>query len=427
VPSSFAPLRHRPFALFWAGAFVSNIGTWMETVALGYYVADVTRQAAWTAVIAAAAFLPTAVLGPIGGALADRFPRKGILLVTTVVQAVLAGAVAVLVATGGATPALIALIVLATGCATAIGFPAYQAILPDLVPPEDLVAAIGLGSAQWNLGRIIGPLAAGGVIALAGVPTALAVNAVSFLAVVGVLLVLTLPRPRPDARDVSVFRSVVEGARFVWREPGLRVTIIVMCAVTFLAAPFIALLPAMAVKVLDGGEVTTAVLVAAQGVGAVVTALSLGSLVSRYGIRRVLTGFVTLLPLGLALYGLSPSVVTMVAALVVLGGLYLGCLSSFTTVAQQRSPGWLRGRVLAINTVVLGSLYPLGSVVQGRMADAVGLRAVTVGSAAVLAALVVTIRLVRPGFTQPIGVPPDPTGAGVVRPAGVARGATDQG
>ena len=120
---------------------VSNVGTWMETTALSYYVAD-TSKASWSGVVAAAGFLPTAILSPVGGAWADRFRRRTILIVTNSISVVVAGSVAALVASGHATPALLALFALAGGCTNAIGFPSFQTTLPDLVPPEELVAAM---------------------------------------------------------------------------------------------------------------------------------------------------------------------------------------------------------------------------------------------------------------------------------------------
>ena len=197
---SFAPFRHRAFALFWSGAFVSNIGTWMETVAFGVYVTSRTGQAVWPGIVAAATFVPTAFLGPVGGALADRMPRKVILLTTTGVQMFFAGLITTLTIVGNPAPIVIVLVAFGSGCAAAIGFPAYQAMIPDLVPIEDLPGAIALGSAQWNLGRVIGPLLAGITITLGGIPWALGANTVSFFAVIVVLLLITLPRPAADAR-----------------------------------------------------------------------------------------------------------------------------------------------------------------------------------------------------------------------------------
>ena len=121
-------------------------------------------------------------------------------------------------------------------------------MLPDLVPVEDLPGAIALSSAQYNLGRVVGPALAGIVIAVGGYAWAEGINAVSFLAVVAVLLVITLPPPAANARAEKIFRSIVDGFRFVRREPGLRITALAMCLNTFLAAPFIALVPTMAIK-----------------------------------------------------------------------------------------------------------------------------------------------------------------------------------
>jgi MFS family permease len=205
---SFAPFRHRDFALFWSGAFVSNIGTWMETVAFGVYVTSRTGQAVWPGLVAAATFVPTAFLGPIGGAVADRMPRKAILLVTTTVQMSFAGLITTLMIIGNPAPYVVVLVAFGSGCAAAMGFPAYQALIPDLVPIQDLPGAIALGSAQWNLGRVIGPLFAGIAISLGGIPWALGSNTVSFFAVIVVLLLITLPRPSPDARAVKILTSI---------------------------------------------------------------------------------------------------------------------------------------------------------------------------------------------------------------------------
>jgi len=156
LSASFAPFRHRRFAMLWAGAFVSNIGTWMETVGVGILVTTDTGQAGWAGLVAAAGFVPSGILGPIGGALADRVPRRRLLLTTTAVQTLLAALLTFLAATGAATPVVVTLIVLGTGCANALGFPAYQAMMPDLVRRDELPSAVALGAAQWNLGRVIG-------------------------------------------------------------------------------------------------------------------------------------------------------------------------------------------------------------------------------------------------------------------------------
>jgi len=407
---SLAPLRHRRFALLWAGAFVSNIGTWMETVGVGILVTTETGQAGWAGLVAGAGFLPTAFLGPIGGALADRVPRRQLLLATNGVQTGLAALLTVLAATGAASPGIVTLIVLAAGCALALGFPAYQALLPDLVPVDDLPGAIALSSAQWNLGRVVGPALAGIVIGIGGYAWAFGINALSFFAVIAVLAVIRVPTPERE-REASILLAIRAGARFARVDAGIRVVVGYMALNTLLAAPFIALVPAVALKVFGSGDTGTAVLITAQGIGAVTMGLSLGGLHARFGSGRTLLGVLWGLPLALVAYALAPTLVLGVVAIYFVGFLYLGALSSFTTVAQLRAPAHLRGRVLSILMVLLGSLYPLGSVLQGALADRVGLRATTAGAAVVMAGALLAVRVARPGLVDALAptVPGAPT------------------
>lgn len=409
LPRSFAPLRHRPFALLWTGAFLSNIGTWMEAVAVGVLVTTETDQAGWAGLVAAAAFVPNGVLGPIGGALADRLPRRLLLLATTAVQTGLAALLTVLAAAGTARPGVVTLIVLVAGCTMALGFPAYQALLPDLVPQEDLPGAVALSSAQWNLGRVIGPALAGVVISVGGYEWAFGLNALSFLAVITVLLAIR-PPPPPHEQEASLLAAIRVGARFTRTDPGLRVVVAYMALNSLLAAPFIALVPAVALKVFHNEDAGTAALVTSQGIGAVAMGLSLGALHHRFGGRLVLLTVLAGLPAALVAYALAPNLAFGVVAIFFVGFLYLGALSSFTTIAQLRAPANLRGRVLSILMVLLGTLYPLGSVAQGAIADRVGLRATTAGAAVLMAAALLAVRLARPelarALDEPAGAPP---------------------
>jgi MFS family permease len=293
-----------------------------------------------------------------------------------------------------------------------MGFPAYQAMIPDLVPIEDLPGAIALGSAQWNLGRVIGPAIAGVVIRVWGVPWALGINTVSFFGVVVVLLLITLPRPSAEARAVKILASIRSGFRFVRADAGLRVVIQTMSLNTLLAAPFIALVPAMALKVLDSGKSGVSVLVTAQGIGAVAAALAMGPLGVRHGVRWIMVRSVTLVPIALVFYALAPNLPISALAIVVVGAVYLASLSCFTTIAQQRAPSEFRGRVLSVNNVILGTLYPLGATVQGFLADRFGLRAVTAGSAIVMLLVLVAVRIVRPGATLAVAAPVEPVTVG---------------
>jgi predicted MFS family arabinose efflux permease len=172
---------------------------------------------------------------------------------------------------------------------------------------------------------------------------------------------------------------------------------------SLLAAPFIALIPAVALDVFHEEKLGTAALVTAQGIGAVCMGLALATLFGRFGTRRVLLGVLFSLPVALVLYALAPTLPLAVVAIFLVGGLYLGSLSSFTTVAQLRAPAELRGRVVSVLMMLIGALYPIGSIAQGAIADEIGLRATTTGAAVLLGALLLTWRIVRPRASHAIG------------------------
>jgi MFS family permease len=404
----FAPLRHRAFRRIWIGGFVSNIGTWMETIALGIYVTTATGRAAWTGVVAAAGFLPGALFGPLGGALADRINRKRLLIATALLQTACASLMTVLVATNHAPPWAVATLVFVAGSLGAAGWPTYQAILPELVTREDLPGAVALGSAQYNLGRILGPLLAGVVIAAGGYSWALAINAVSFLATV--IAIAPIAIPMPTVTEHHFLRSMTRGLHHIRQDDGLRQALTYMSLNSLLIAPFISLIPAVALKVFDNETAGTTTLVIAQGLGAVSMALVLGNWTNRFGYQRVMRFVVLPLPIAIIAYAWAPSLPVAALAIFIVGFLYLGAISTFMTTAQLRAPAALRGRVVAMFTVSLSLFFPIGSVIQGRLADAIGLRVTsTLGAIAMVAVtgvLIATQKGFVPGLRRPAAETP---------------------
>ncbi|MFN8018910.1 MAG: MFS transporter [Acidimicrobiales bacterium] len=394
--ASLAPLRHRNYALVWSAGFVSNIGTWMETVAVGDLVAKNTGEAGWTALVAAAGFLPMGLLGPVGGAMADRVDRRKMLILMTLAQMVFAGTLAVLSATGHATPGAVALTVFGAGCVAGLGFPAYSAMLPDLVPKKDLLAAMSLSQAQWNLGRVIGPALAGIAIGLGSYTAAFTVNTASFAVMLVALQALRLPHREPSTDTDGLFTRMKVGAKAAWAEPGVRSSIILIASVALTASPFIALIPAMARVRFDGDPHLTARFVTAQGIGAVAGALVLPALADRFGRYRMLLVSFVALPVALVLYGLAPTPNAATLALVGVGATYMFTFSGIGTTVQLRAPAELRARVLSFYFLALGTLYPIGATIQGPIADKVGLGEVTALSGAALLLVIGTIRVVRP-------------------------------
>lgn len=394
--TAFRPLRHRNFALVWSAAAISNVGTWMETVAVGDLVANRTGQAGWTALVAAAGFLPMGLMGPIGGAIADQVDRRRFVFVTTLLQALCAVALAVASATDNASPAVVAAIVFVAGSVAGIGFPAYTAMLPDMVPKEDLLAAISLSQAQFNLGRVIGPALAGLAIVHGGYTEAFVVNAISFSAMLVAFAFLRLEeRVRPPAEG-SIWNRVRVGAAVVRDEPGLRAATVMISVIALTASPFIALIPAMARVRHGGSETLTSAFVTAQGVGAVVGALLVPVVAERIGRHRLLMYGLVALPVALTLYGAAPTGELAVAALLLVGATYICVFSGLGTVVQLRAPMELRARVVSIYFLGLGTLYPVGATLQGPIADRIGLGQVTALGAAALLLFVVLVRLLRP-------------------------------
>jgi MFS family permease len=375
----------------WMGALVSNIGTWMETVALAYYVADTTGKPSWSAVVAAAGFIPAAIVGPIGSAMADRLDRRRVLITTNALAALIAAILAVWVGNGNAGPGGIAALSFIAGAVAMFGFPSFQTALPDLVPREHLVAAVGLSNAQWNLGRILGPAFAALAMTIGGITTALWCNVVSFGAVI--LAVIAADLPHRVGVERPIFRALADGARFARHHPAMRRMLALMIATILIASPFIAFVSQMATNVFDGSAKATSLLVTAQGIGAVTAAFTLGGLTKRLGVWRLLTGAVLLLGPALVLYAIAPELWVAAIGLAFVGLLYGYSFTSFAGVAQQSAPDEMRGRVLAVNSFVLGLLYPIGTLIQGALADAAGLRWVTAASGVTLLAVTIVLTI----------------------------------
>ena len=402
--SSLRPFHHRNYSLLWSGGMVSVIGSWMQTVAVGALIVANTGKATWAVVIAAGAFLPIGVLSPLGGALADRIPRRAALVAGNLLQGVVALVIALLVATARDSPWMLTLLVTVQGSVSAVIGPFQQAILPDLVPPPEFLAAVSLNSAQFNLGRIVGPALAGVTIAAFGYPVAFVANAVSFLAVVVALFFVRLSPPPGHIGQVGLLASLRIGARAARAEPGCRAAIGTIAVVGLLASPFIALVPVMAHHLTHTGArgiaSATGLLTTAQGFGAVAGALAVAPLAARFGRGRMLTGSLAILPPVLVVYGFAPSLAFALPALFVVGLVYIGVLSGLSTVVQLRAPAEVRGRVLSLYQVALGVSYPIGSLVQGPLTDSLSLAWTTAGAGALLAMALLVARATRPGIFQ---------------------------
>jgi MFS family permease len=336
---------------------------------------------------------------------ADRWSRQRWIQLNNLVMAGTASALAVAALSHHLSPALACYLAVGEGLCSSASWSAWQSLLPDLVDRDEVLAAVSLSSAQFNLGRIIGPVFASIALVFGSVGLCFLANALSFIFVLIVFSFVRTPARTVPTTKVRFIAETVAGAKRAWQVKGCRNPILGVGAVAIVASPFIALVPAMAIIALHAGKVGTTWLVTAQGVGAVVAALTLPIIAKRTSRLAVLRGSMMTLAGALVVYAISPTLVVSALAMVVLGGAYMGTLTGLNTSVQVHAPLAERSRILALYTLSLSMFYPLGAFIQADLARAVGVRTVTLVGALVLAIALCVALLVRPQFWREMGSP----------------------
>ena len=378
-------LTHRDFRLLWSGALGSTIGTWMQKVAQGWLVLTLTGSPFWLGVDAFLGEAPFLAFGLLGGVVADRAERRRILLASQLVQMSCSFTLVALVLTGRiSVPAILATSFVA-GVAQAFGGPAFQALVPMLVPGSELPRAIVLNSIQFNFARVVGPAIGGLAFARFGAAGCMGLNGLSFLAVVVALW--TIPRrPGTGSGGASLLEGVKEGIFVVWSRPSLRGLVGLAFLATFCSNPLLTFLPVFAKDVFHGGPGRYSALLAAFGCGAVVGGLGIAAASSRLP-RRGLLSALGLLAYGglMAAFALSRLPALSYALLVTAGACQMVVFSGFMTLVQTSVGDALRGRVVSIYSLAFRGGMPLGNLSAGTAAASVGAPAVLVALGAVLA------------------------------------------
>jgi len=369
-------LRHRDFRLFWTGQLVSLVGTWMQIVAQSWLVLELTGSAFALGVLSALQFVPTLAFSLLGGVVADRLPRRSLLLLTQTSAALLALALAVLTATGTVRFGHVMVLAALLGFVNALDMPTRQAFVVELVGPADLRNAIALNSAAFNSARLVGPAVAGLAIGWIGIAGCFYVNALSFLAVIAGLLLIHAgkrPAPRPSEPG-SIWEDLREGLGYVARTPLVRMVIVLVAIVGTFAMNMGVLMPLIARDVLRVGAEGFGFLTSAMGVGSLVAAIVLAY--QGQAVRpRLLFGAAValgLLEVALALVR-QFSVAVPVLAATGFSMIFLTTLAN--TTLQVATPDPLRGRVMSLYTTVFVGTTPLGSLFTGALAEAWGVPA----------------------------------------------------
>lgn len=365
---AFAPFTSGAFALLWTATLISNIGTWMHEVGAGWLMTTLNPDPAVVTLVQAATTLPVFCFALLAGALADRLDKRRMLIGINLVLMAVVSLLALLVWQDAMTPLLLIVFTLAIGTGAAFMAPAWQAVVPQLVPRTNLRPAIALNSMGINISRAIGPALAGVLIATLGLAAPFVLNALSYVVIIAALL-LWRPAPMPPKTSrTTILAEMGAGLRHVRHNPAMLATLIRATAFFAFASAYWALLPLIARGAEGGGSELYGVLMALIGAGAVAGALLLPRLKKRFtSDQTVRIGtFGTVIAL-LAMAISNASAALMTAAL--LGGLsWIAILTSFHVSAQTALPDWVRARGLAVFLMVFFGSMSAGSVVWGQAA-----------------------------------------------------------
>jgi MFS family permease len=385
---AFESLRHRDFALFWTSAVISNTGSWMQSVTVPFVIFDLTGSTAWLGISATVSFLPPFFVGPLAGAIADRYPRRTVLLVTQTVQMVAAFALWGIWISGQATLGSILAALFVSAVASGINITSWQAFVPSLVPEASLVNAVRLNSIQFTAARAVGPAIAGLVLSRFGAGTTFLVNAVTFLFVIAALLAVQ-PRPAPSRiSQSSVRREFRQGLGYLRRHAGARQCVMTVGIIALLPMAIVQLAPAIAREQFGAGDTGYGLLVSAYGVGSIVASLAVAFHADRF-VRSRLT-LVALLAAagGAALLAAATPLAVGMAALFVVGTSQTVVSITQNTTVQLQVDDRYRGRVLAVYLMTLFIGVPIGTFLLGAVVNATSIRGASVATAVILATYV---------------------------------------
>lgn len=364
----FRSMRHRNYRLLFIGTLFASSGLWLQQVTINYLAFALSGSSVVVGLASGARSVPL-FAAPFGGVMADRYDKKQLMLWTQFTQMALTLAFAILIISGRLEVWHIFVFSLLSGIAWALNMPVRQSVVPTTVPREDLMNAMALNSAGFNITRILGPALAGVMIAKVGAGENFLIQSAAYLVVAVLVMRLTLQPSMSTSRSSgSALENLKEGAVFVWRNATLRVQMMLALVPVVVALPYIAILPQFNVEVLNGSAGTFGLLMSAPGIGAVVATLFVASMKNnvRYGL--LLLGSLFALGVSMIALAFASTLPLVLGMLVLVGGTQMVYMTASQTVVQLAIPDEYRGRVMGIYMLNQGML-PLGSLFAGMLAD----------------------------------------------------------
>jgi MFS family permease len=367
VPRIARALKHRDFRLFWAGNFLSNTGTWMQNVAQGWLVLQLSNSAFWLGLVGFSSAIPILFFALIGGVIADHVNNRKLLMVTQSAMMIFAFVMCGLAYFNVITVHEIALLALGTGIAMSLNTPSYQALVPQLVPREDLTNAIALNSAQFNMSRVLGPTLGGFAMAAVGVAGNFFLNGLSFLAVLFALTRMHYPT-REAPPEGHLWDKLKQGFVYVFGHSYMSPLVLLTAITSLLAVPYLTFVPYFARDVLHTDARGLGILMACNGVGAFFAAGTIAyvSHIRHRGVFVVRAG--AALFAVIILFSFSRSFIVSGLLLMVAGYCMIIMVATINTLLQHLAADPMRGRVMSIYSTAFLGLPPLGSLIAGSLA-----------------------------------------------------------
>ena len=369
---TFAALKHPNYRLWFGGQLISLFGTWMQITAQSFLVFELTHSPAYLGYVSFAFGLPSWFFMLYGGVIADRVPRRTLLIITQCSMMMLALVLATVTFAGIVQPWHIVVFVLGLGLANAFDAPARQAFVIELVDREDITNAVALNSTLFNMSSVVGPAAAGVVYMLLGPAWCFTLNGLSFIAAITALLLMKVKPTHTPHQKTSALSSLKEGVRYVVRDPLIRTLMCLVAVTAMFGFAYITLIPAWAVTILGGDATTNGLLLSARGAGAVLSALLIASL-GRFTFKgKLLTSSTFLLPILLIVFALIRSLPLSLLIMLFMGVALLLILNLANALLQTLVPDNLRGRVMSIYSLTHFGLMPIGGLFAGTVAEYAG-------------------------------------------------------
>jgi MFS family permease len=373
MPEVLRALRHRDFRYFWFGNFLSNIGTWMENVAESWLVLQLApnNSAFWLGVLGFAATAPMMVFALLGGVIADRVNRRKLMMWTQTGMMAIAFTIWGLTATHHITIALMIFLAFCNGVAMSLNAPTYQALVPSLVPREDLNNAIALNSAQFNMSRVIGPTLGGLAMASFGIANNFLLNALSFVAVLIALIKITYPPVYPPG-DMTMWETLSEGFTYLFSRREMLMLIALVALASILGIPYATFVPLFAKNILHLGETGFGLLMASSGTGAFLGAATIALLKNIRCRGRFVVYSALAFYAGIILFALSRSFALSALLLGCIGYCMILMVATVNSLLQHLSTDKMRGRVMSIYATAFLGFAPIGSLTAGSLAGTIG-------------------------------------------------------